>query len=332
MSNDAADLQQEVARFREDFDKLREQIGRVVVGQRDVVEGMLTGLVAGGHVLLEGPPGLGKTLLARTLADALKVQFRRIQFTPDLMPSDVIGTYVVMEAHGRRNFEFQQGPIFANVVLADQVNRTTPKTQAALLEAMQEGGTTVANQTWPLPEPFFLVATQNSLEAEGTFPLPEAQLDRFLLGLRVRPPSEDELDEILERTTEYDEPVVEVVLDGPRILEMTDLARQVPIAPEVRRAAIRLVTATHPESPHAAAMSKQFLRHGASPRAAQAMVLAAKVRALVAGRVNVSQDDIWRMAHAALRHRLVLNFDGHADNVDVDAIVDDVLKTAGGSL
>ncbi len=242
-----AELDQQLDQFREDVDSLRTQIQRVVVGQEDVVEGAVIALIAGGHVLLEGGPGLGKTLLVRTLADSLDLNFRRIQFTPDLMPADVIGTYVVMESHGRRTFEFQQGPIFTNVLLADEINRATPKTQSALIEGLEEGAVTIANQTYELPEPFFTMATQSSSEAEGTFPLPEKQLDRFLFKLRSAFPTAEQIDEILERTTEPQQPVATPVLKGERIVEMSQLARQVMIAPEIRRYAIDVVLATRPE-------------------------------------------------------------------------------------
>jgi MoxR-like ATPase len=328
MSSDV-DLSEEVDQFRADFETLRAEISEVIVGQQRVINDLLIAMLAGGHVLLEGVPGLGKTLLGRTLAESLDLTFRRIQFTPDLMPADVVGTYVVMEAHGQRKFEFNQGPIFANVVLADQINRATPKTQAALLEGMSENGVTVANETYPLPDPFFLVATQNPLEMEGTFPLPEAQLDRFMFKLMVPLPNLGEMEAILARTTEEGLPEVRRVLKGRRILEMADLARLVPTGSEVLHYASALMIATHPDQSSAPEMTRQYVRYGVGPRAAQSLVLASKVRALLSGRVNTSQDDVRSVAHAALRHRLILNFDGHADNINPDAIIDDILGSVG---
>ena len=323
-----AELEAQIDQFREDIAAVREQIARVIVGQQDVVEGALTALVAGGHVLLEGGPGLGKTLLVRTLADSLDLGFRRIQFTPDLMPADVLGTYVVMESHGRRTFEFQQGPIFTNLLLADEINRATPKTQSALLEGLAEGAVTVANQTYDLPEPFFALATQSPSEIEGTFPLPEKQLDRFLFKLRSTFPSAEEIETILKRTTEPAEPVATPVLKGERILEMSQLIRQVTIDPEVRRFAIDTVLATHPQNATAAPLACRYLRQGSSPRGAQAMVLAGKVQALLAGRLNVSRDDLKQAALPALRHRITLNFEGHAERIDPDDILNEILGTA----
>jgi MoxR-like ATPase len=326
MSNvDAFEAQ--IESFRADFNALRQQLARVLVGQHEVVEGTLTALIAGGHVLLEGPPGLGKTLLVRTLAAALAVEFRRIQFTLDLMPADIIGTYVIMESHGRRQFEFQQGPIFTNLLLADEINRATPKTQAALLEGMQEYGVTVANTTYDLPEPFFVLATQSPADAEGTFPLPETQLDRFFFKLKMAFPTAEELEVILDRTTESAEPVAQKVLSGKRIHEMSQLVRQVPIGKDVRGFAIALVMATHPLHELAAPMVRRFVARGSSPRGAQAMILAAKLHAMIDGRLNASRDDVREVALSALRHRLVLNFDGHAEQIDPDSILTEILNS-----
>ena len=319
---------QDLDRFRRDFDVLRHEIGKVIVGQEEIVDGTLTALVSGGHVLLEGVPGLGKTLLVRTLADALHLKFQRIQFTPDLMPADLIGTNVVLETpEGGKRFEFQPGPLFANVVLADEINRATPKTQSALLEAMQEHSVTVAGRTHKLPEPFFVMATQNPLEMEGTYPLPEAQLDRYHSKLLVRYPSAEEIETILDRTTEVASPKAEPVLDGARILELQALARQIPIADEVRRWGIAVVLATHPDKEQAAQMTRSFVRYGSSPRGAQAMILAAKIRAIIDHRYHVARDDLRAVAPAVLRHRLILNFEGQAEGVQPDAVVENVLES-----
>jgi len=321
-------IKQELEQFRADFTRLRQEIAKVIVGQDEIVEGALTALIAGGHVLLEGVPGLGKTLLVRTIADALHLKFARIQFTPDLMPADLIGTNVVMQAaDGGRRFEFQKGPVFANIVLADEINRATPKTQSALLEAMQEHNVTIAGQTHRLPEPFFVLATQNPLEMEGTYPLPEAQLDRFFFKLLVQFPKIEDLETILDRTTEAANPKAEPIFDGERILALSRLVRQIPVAHEVRRYAISVVMATHPEHELTAPMAKQFVRYGSSPRGAQAIILAAKLRAILDGRYHVARDDIRAVAPMALRHRLILNFEGQADGVPPDAVVANILKT-----
>lgn len=312
--------------FRADFLKLRREIAKVIVGQDDIVEGTLTALIAGGHVLLEGVPGLGKTLLVRTLADALHLKFARVQFTPDLMPADLIGTNVVLDAGGgRKAFEFQKGPVFANIVLADEINRATPKTQSALLEAMQEHSVTVAGQTHKLPEPFFVMATQNPLEMEGTYPLPEAQLDRFFFKLLVKFPAFADMESILDRTTEAAKPHAEAIFDASRILALSELVRRIPIATEVRRFAIAVVMATHPDNELAAPMTKEYVRYGSSPRGAQAIILGAKLRAILDGRYHVSREDIKAVAPMALRHRLILNFEGQAESVATDAVVANVL-------
>jgi len=327
------EMKRELDRFRADFSALRCEIGKVIVGHDEIVNGTITALIAGGHVLLEGVPGLGKTLLVRTLADALHLKFQRIQFTPDLMPADLIGTNVVLETpEGGKKFEFQQGPVFANILLADEINRATPKTQSALLEAMQEHSVTVAGKSHKLPEPFFVLATQNPLEMEGTYPLPEAQLDRFMAKLLVRFPSSGEIEAILDRTTEAASPKAEPVLDGERILAMSKLARLVPIADEVRRWGIAIVLATHPENAAVGSKAHKFVRYGSSPRGAQAMILAAKIRAILDNRYHVARDDLRAVAPAVLRHRLILNFEGQAEGIQPDAIVNDILGTVAESV
>ncbi|MCC7336238.1 MAG: AAA family ATPase [Pirellulaceae bacterium] len=315
-------LKEQLAHFRRDFENLKTEVGKVIVGQQDILNDMLISLIAGGHVLLEGVPGLGKTLTVRTLAEALHLQFRRIQFTPDLMPADLIGTQVISEAEdGRKVFEFQRGPIFANVLLADEINRATPKTQSALLEAMQEHSVTVAGTTHHLSEPFFVMATQNPLEMEGTYPLPEAQLDRFFCKLLVKYPTVDDLETILDRTTESLKPKAEAVMTGERISEMSSLARLIPVAPDVRRYAIAIVVATHPEHELAAAPTKKYVRYGASPRGLQALILGAKIRAILDSRYHVAREDLRIMATSVLRHRLILNFEGQAEGISADDVI-----------
>ncbi len=296
--------------FRDVFARIEASIHQVVVGMDDVVRGCLTGLVAGGNVLLEGVPGLGKTLLVKSIGDALSLSFSRIQFTPDLMPADITGTKLVVEdEHGGKRFQLHRGPVFHNVVLADEVNRATPKTQSAMLEAMQERQVTILGETLALPRPFFVVATQNPLEMDGTYPLPEAQLDRFFFKLQVQFPGLDQLRTILARTTATETPTVEPACDGPTLLAMGRLARSVMVKQAVTDYAIRLILATHPELDGAPSITQQYVRYGASPRGAQALLLAAKIRALLEGRANASHDDVAAVARPALRHRIILNYD-----------------------
>jgi MoxR-like ATPase len=316
--------------FRDTFQSIETQVGRVIVGQNEVVRHVLVAVLAGGHALLEGVPGLGKTMLIRTLAQVLELQFSRIQFTPDLMPADIVGTDILEESpDGRRLFRFQHGPIFANLVLADEINRATPKTQSALLEAMQEKTVTVAQQSYPLEAPFFVLATQNPIEMEGTYPLPEAQLDRFLFKIQVNFPSSAELVEIMNRTTGADTPEPEMAADGPMIVQMSELAREVPVASHVNEFVARLVVASHPDSPEAPPLVKRYVRYGASPRGAQALVLGAKIIALLAGRVNVAFEDVATVAPAALRHRLLLNFEGQAEGISPDQVIEELLASIG---
>ena len=316
-----------IQRFREIYAAVRAEIGKVMVGQDAIVDGTLTAILGGGHVLLEGVPGLGKTLLVRTLSEVLELSFSRIQFTPDLMPADILGTNLVMEGDdGRRTFEFQKGPIFAHLVLADEINRATPKTQSAMLEAMQEEQVTAGGANRPLPKPFFVLATQNPIDQEGTYPLPEAQLDRFFFKLIVGYPTREEMTEVLNRTTEGEKVTPSKVLDGPGLVALQLLVREVPIASHVKDYAVRLVLATHPKTDTAAAITNQYLRFGASPRGAQVLTLAGKVRALTQGRFNVSFDDIAAVAPATLRHRLIPNFEAEAEGVTTDAVIAQILR------
>jgi len=321
------EIREKVDGFREDFQRVVEEIGKVIVGQRDIIEGVLSCLFANGHVLLEGLPGLGKTLTVSTMSDALDLTFSRIQFTPDLMPADIIGTNIVVEDEsGRKEFQFQEGSIFANVILADEVNRATPKTQSALLEAMQEHTVSVAGTTHVLDEPFFVLATQNPIEMEGTFPLPEAQLDRFLFKLKVQYPAQDELAAIIDRTTVNEIPSASKILDAGRVMEMRWLIREITVASHVRDYAVRIVFATRPQTELAPEIVKKYVRYGSSPRGAQAIILGAKIRALLQGRYNIAFEDIDQVAHHALRHRMILNFEGEAEGIDADEIIDAILE------
>jgi MoxR-like ATPase len=318
----AASMQQRAEEFRRAYGRVQQEIGKVIVGHADIVHGVLTCLFVGGHALLEGVPGLGKTLLVRTLSQVLDLAFNRIQFTPDLMPSDIIGTNIIAESvEGKRQFSFQPGPIFAQIVLADEINRATPKTQSALLEAMQEHSVTVGGVLHRLQEPFFVMATQNPIEQEGTYPLPEAQLDRFFFKLIVNYSGRAEMATILDRTTRGEWPTAEKVMDAEEIRRWQQLVREVLIAPPVQDYAIRLVLATHPGGEFAAPDTNKYIRCGASPRGAQSLVLAAKVRALLESRYNVSFEDIRRVYLPALRHRILLNFEAQAENIAADTVL-----------
>jgi MoxR-like ATPase len=324
---DSDSMQQRADEFRKAYGRVHHEIAKVIVGHSDIVHGVLTCLFVGGHALLEGVPGLGKTLLVRTLSQVLDLSFNRIQFTPDLMPSDILGTNIITEgADGKRVFSFQPGPIFAQVVLADEINRATPKTQSALLEAMQEHSVTIGGTVHRLQEPFFVMATQNPIEQEGTYPLPEAQLDRFFFKLLVNYSGREEMATILERTTRGEWPTAERVMGGDEIRRWQQLVREVLVAPPVQDYAIRLVLATHPGGEFATADTNKYIRFGSSPRGAQALVLAVKVRALLEGRYNVSFDDIRKVYLPALRHRVLLNFEAQAENIPSDAVLMNVLK------
>ena len=320
------DPKEQIGKFREVYNSLREEIGKVIVGQDAIVDGTLNALFANGHVLLEGVPGLGKTLLVRTLSQVLDLSFNRIQFTPDLMPADVLGTNMVHETDdGKRAFEFQHGPIFAHLVLADEINRATPKTQSAMLEAMQERSVTIGGEIRKLDLPFFVLATQNPIDQEGTYPLPEAQLDRFFYKLLVDYPTAEELSEIVTRTTEGTKVQVSKVVNGATLIELQQLVQQVPVASHVKDYAVRLILATHPNTETALEITNQFLKFGSSPRGAQALLLGAKVRALTEGRFNVSFDDVAEVALPALRHRLIVNFEAEAEGVTTDLVLQKIM-------
>src|SRR3954469_14269007 len=317
---------EQAKQFRERFARVQAEIGKVIVGQTDMVRGVLTCLFVGGHVLLEGVPGLGKTLLVRTLAQVLDLKFARVQFTPDLMPSDILGTNIISEHEGRRQFSFQSGPIFAQILLADKTNRAPPKPQSALLGAMQDPSVTIGGTVHKLEEPFFVLATQNPIEQEGTYPLPEAQLDRFFFKLLVPFSTRDDLNLILDRTTRNEWPKPEKIMDGPEIRRWQALVREVLVAPPVQDYAIRLLLASHPQNEFAPAVTNRYLRVGASPRGVQALTLAAKVQAILAGRFNVSFEDIRKAYLPALRHRVLLNFEAQAENIAADTVLAQIVQ------
>ncbi|MFM8323894.1 MAG: AAA family ATPase [Pirellulaceae bacterium] len=320
-------LQQQAEQFRKRYRRMREEVGKVIVGHEEIVQGVLTAIFVGGHCLLEGVPGLGKTLLIKTLSETLSLDFNRIQFTPDLMPSDILGTNMIVETpEGRRSFQFQKGPIFTQICLADEINRATPKTQSALLETMQEGSVTAAGTRYELKKPFFVLATQNPIEQEGTYPLPEAQLDRFLFKLVVGYSTREELNAIIDRTTRGVKVVPEKVMDGEEILQWQQLIRQVVLAPNLQDYIARLVLATHPDGQHAVEATNRSLRWGSSPRGAQSIALAAKVRALLDARYNVSFEDIRRVYLPALRHRVVLDYEAVAEGRTTDQVLSELLE------
>jgi MoxR-like ATPase len=323
-----AEIEAQVNEFSAAFQRMRAEIAKVMVGQEEVIESVLVAILAGGHVLLEGLPGLGKTKLVKTLAEVLDLDFSRIQCTPDLMPADISGTTIFSEDEsGDRRFQFQRGPVFGNLILTDEINRATPKTQSALLQAMQEGAVTVGNTTYPLPAPFFILATQNPIEMEGTYPLPEAQLDRFMFKLLVPRCDLAGLTDILKRTTAGKEARPGKTLTGAGVLALRNLISNVPVATPVLEYAARLVLASHPDEPEAPAAVKAHVKYGSSPRGAQAIIMCAKTRALIQGRYHVALEDVKRAVHPSLRHRLILNFEGEAAGIKTDAILDEILKT-----
>jgi MoxR-like ATPase len=328
MAETEKDVEKQCHEFREMFEALRHEIGKVIVGHEDIVDNVLISLFCGGHVLLEGVPGLGKTLLVRTLSSALSLEFRRIQFTPDLMPADIIGTNIVMEDQttGRRQFQFQAGPIFGQIILADEINRATPKTQSAMLEAMQEHSVTSGGQIHKLPEPFIVLATQNPIEQEGTYPLPEAQLDRFFFKLLVPYSNREELGIILDRTTTAQNPQAKAVIHSEQIIAAQQLVKRVAAAPHVQDYAIRLVLATHPDGEYAPQITNRFIRYGSSPRGVQALILSAKVRAMLDTRYHISFSDVSDSVLPGLRHRILLNFEGQAEGIQNDDILNQILK------
>jgi len=327
MSTTVEAMQAQAEEFRDRYNSVREMIGRVIVGHDDIVHGVLTAVLCGGHVLLEGVPGLGKTLLVRTLAEVLELDFNRVQFTPDLMPADILGTNMIVEdPEGRRKFEFQRGPVFTQILLADEINRATPKTQSAMLETMQEGTVTAAGTRFELAKPFFVLATQNPIEQEGTYPLPEAQLDRFFFKLVVGYSSREDLNIIVDRTTRGEQIKLDKVMDGSEILKWQQMVRQVILASHVQDYLVRLNLATHPDGPHSVEATNNYVRWGASPRGAQTLALASKVHALLEGRFNVSFEDVRRVFLPAMRHRVLLNFEAQAEGIDPDQVLLDILE------
>jgi len=317
----------EILKFCENFEKVRNETAKFIVGQQDVVEKVLISIICGGHVLIEGVPGLGKTALVNTLAKAMNIEFKRVQFTPDLLPADILGTNILVEKNGEKIFQFQKGPVFTNILLADEINRATPKTQSALLQTMQEKCVTVADHTYQLPKPFFVLATQNPIEMDGTYSLPEAQLDRFFFKLNVSFPSHDELSSILDRTTGLSSPEIKNVIHGEDILAMGDLAKQIPIDDTVKHIIVNLVRMTHPDSEGAPEVVKKYVRYGASPRAAQSILGAARVNALISGRFHVSKDDVKAVAKDALHHRILLSFEGEAEKISTKEIVSHIFES-----
>lgn len=326
MSTLADSMQQQAEEFQKRYAAVREQIGRVIVGHDEIVHGVLTAMLIGGHCLLEGVPGLGKTMLVRTLAETLDLQFSRIQFTPDLMPADILGTNMIVERDGNKQFEFQQGPIFTQILLADEINRATPKTQSALLETMQEGTVTAGGKRYTMDQPYFVLATQNPIEQEGTYPLPEAQLDRFMFKLVVGYSSREQLATIISRTTSGETIQPTKVMDGAEIIRWQHLIREVILASHVQDYIVRLVMATHPDGPLSVPITNQYVRWGSSPRGAQTLALAAKVRALLEGRFNVSFEDVRRVYLPAMRHRVLLNFEAQAEGVEPDRVLLEILE------
>ena len=316
----------EVESFRETFSALKKEISKFIVGQEDIIDKVLISIVAGGHVLLEGVPGLGKTALVNTISKALHLDSKRIQFTPDLLPADILGTNILVEKDGEKVFSFQKGPVFTNILLADEINRATPKTQSALLETMQEKTVTVASTTHQLDKPYFVLATQNPLEMDGTYPLPEAQLDRFFFKLNVEMPNHDEFSAILDRTTGLEKPQIEAVASGEKIIEMGKTACLVPIAEDVKSYLIKLAISTHPEKSGSPDVVKQYIRYGVSPRAAQSILLASRINALISGRFHVSKEDINAVAIPAMRHRMLLSFEGEAEGITTEQIIKDIIK------